>query len=61
MPSPIFQIQKDDKRMCVYSQRDLDYMVSKGWGPVVPPAPPVVEPVSTVAETPKKRGRPKAH
>ena len=63
MNSPIYQIQRnvdgENKRMCVYSKRDLDYMKSKGWSlyensppedlPVIPPSPHVEA---------KRRGRP---
>ena len=61
MHSPIYQIENGDKRMCVYSQRDFEYMVGKGWKPVAKPVPqPVAEIATNVAEdaTPKKRGRP---
>ena len=43
--SVIIQIEKDGKRMCVYSQRDFEYMVGKGWKPFV--ATPIPEPVKT--------------
>lgn len=63
--SAIFQIQQvtngEVKRMCVYSQRDFEYMVGKGWEPVAPPVPkPVAEVATNEAKdaTPKKRGRP---
>ena len=58
--SVCIQIEKDDKRMCVYSERDFDYMVSKGWKKYVAPAPapaPNPEPVATALPM-KKRGRP---
>ena len=47
----------EGKRMCVYSERDFDYMVSKGWRKYVPPAPDP-EPVVAAALPIKKRGRP---
>lgn len=55
--SVCIQIEKDDKRMCVYSERDFDYMVSKGWRKYVPPAPDP-EPVVAAVLPMKKRGRP---
>ena len=59
MHSPIYQIENGDKRMCVYSQRDFEYMVGKGWKPVDKPVPqPVAAEPAKVSEEPKKRGRP---
>ena len=60
MHSPIYQIENGDKRMCVYSQRDFEYMTGKGWKPVAKPCPPAapVEEVAAKPEAPKKRGRP---
>lgn len=65
--SETYQIQRnvdgEQKRMCVYSKRDLEYMTSKGWSlyekppedlPFVPPSPRV-----EASEKPvKRRGRP---
>ena len=59
--SVCIQIEKDDKRMCVYSERDFEYMVKKGWKKYVAPAPapaPDPEPVIAATVKPKKRGRP---
>ena len=60
MHSPIYQIENGDKRMCVYSQRDFEYMVGKGWRPVAKPEPKPVAELAELAELaePKKRGRP---
>lgn len=48
------------KRMCVYSERDFDYMVSKGWRAVQPPAtePAKVQSVPVDPVPAKRRGRP---
>ena len=57
----------EGKRMCVYSERDFDYMVKKGWRKYVAPAPdpePVIAATLQVAEEKpaKRRGRPaRAH
>lgn len=52
----------EGRRMCVYSERDFEYMVKKGWRKYVAPAPaPAPDPEPVIAATivkPKKRGRP---
>lgn len=51
----------DGKRMCVYSERDFDYMVSKGWRavqPVQPVEPAPVEAAPIESAPTKRRGRP---
>lgn len=61
--SVIIQIENPEgKRMCVYSQRDFEYMIGKGWfphAPACPPAPLPATPLPNAADAPKKRpGRP---
>lgn len=58
--SVCIQIEKDDKRMCVYSERDFDYMVSKGWRAVQPAVtePALAQSVPVDPAPAKRRGRP---
>lgn len=50
---------RDGRQMSIHSQRDLDYMIAKGWRRA-PIAAPVAEPPPAPVATPQKRkpGRP---